>query len=91
MASFVTGELGNDLTLGEVLRLGMLFRTRSQAMTRRKIKETFKGLKESTPCSKMGKWGGRKTGHEAFIEMTWVLGLLANQEEIISHILILLV
>lgn len=43
------------------------------------------------PCSKMGKGGGRKTGHEAFIEITWVLGLLANQEEIISHILILLV
>lgn len=90
MVSFVTGELGNDLTLGEVLRLGMPSQTSSQAMTRRKIKGTFKGFKESMPCSKMGKWG-RKTGHKAFIEMTWVLGLLVNQEEIISHILILLV
>lgn len=64
MVSFITGELGNDLTLGEVLRLGMPSQTSSQAMTRGKIKGTFKGFKERRVCL-AAKWaaggGGNRT------------------------------
>ena len=68
MVSFVTGELENDLTLGEVLRLGMLSQTRSQATTRRKIKGTFKGLKERRVCL-AARWANR--GEKQDMRLSW--------------------